>query len=247
MFVALTTTAAFALSRVSGDAHPVLPSMWTATVKEEEIGVFYESENFVYHPNDPSNPDAKWTNYTDGSCQRLILEINNDNKNRYLLGCEAVNCCVEEIAYHAAEYQIPNVRPSYLAPVKHAGQETFERFDGVTVTADVYEWNITLYYPVIPKLKYRAFVTADGNDTVATLHKWELHTQGQIATNQYANYTAIALADAAAFRAQFQKPDICQDAMKCNDAFAKGLISEKSLKFLRSGKTRAQRLRENEN
>ena len=44
----------------------------------------------------PDNPSAKWTNYTDGSCQRLIYVPNNYGEARYLLGCDAVACCTEE-------------------------------------------------------------------------------------------------------------------------------------------------------
>jgi hypothetical protein len=53
--------------------------------------------------------NAKWTNYTDGSCQRLILEKDNADKKRYLLGCDSVDCCYED-GDGPIEYQIPNVR-----------------------------------------------------------------------------------------------------------------------------------------
>ena len=47
------------------DPHPTLPTMWRATTKEDEVGVVFESENFVDdHEITENNPDAKWTNYT---------------------------------------------------------------------------------------------------------------------------------------------------------------------------------------
>merc|ERR1719498_15626 len=97
--------------------HPTLPTAWTATVKEDEVGVVYESYLMVQHPL-PGNPSGKWTNYTDGSCQRLILDVDNVQK-RYLLGCDAVECCYEDGDGNHEEYQIPNVHPAILAPVKH--------------------------------------------------------------------------------------------------------------------------------
>ena len=72
-----------------GPSHPSLPTMWTAQVKEAEVGVVTESYIMVEKPT-PYNPSAKWTNYTDGSCQRLIWVGNNYEAGRYLLGCDAV-------------------------------------------------------------------------------------------------------------------------------------------------------------
>ena len=63
-------------------------------VQESEVGLVEESYTMVYKPT-PDNPSAKWTNYTDGSCQRLIYEGNNADAHRYLLGCDAVDCCIE--------------------------------------------------------------------------------------------------------------------------------------------------------
>jgi hypothetical protein len=53
--------------------HPTLPTAWVATVKEAEVGVVYESYIMVDKPT-ATNPSAKWTNFTDGSCQRLIFD-----------------------------------------------------------------------------------------------------------------------------------------------------------------------------
>ena len=89
------TVSALVAGFASSVAHPTLPTMWTSTVKEQGVGVVYESEHFAKKES-PSNVNAKWTNYTDGSCQRLILEKSNADNMRYLLGCDAVDCCYEE-------------------------------------------------------------------------------------------------------------------------------------------------------
>lgn len=85
-------------------SHPVLPTMWTALVNEASVGVVKESYVMVDKPT-PDTPSAKWTNFTDGSCQRLIYYGNNYNEGRYLLGCEAVDCCTEEQDGNHIEYQ----------------------------------------------------------------------------------------------------------------------------------------------
>ena len=80
---------------------------------------------------------------TDGSCQRLIYH-DLEEDSRYLLGCDAVDCCKEENDGDTVEYQIPNVHPAVLAPVHYLGPKTFDRFDGVSVTADAYEWRFAI-------------------------------------------------------------------------------------------------------
>ena len=86
----LSLAAAFA-----AQAHPTLPTAWTATVQEAEVGVVYESYIMVDKPT-AEHPSAKWTNFTDGSCQRLIFDGPNPAAMRYLLKCDAVDCCTED-------------------------------------------------------------------------------------------------------------------------------------------------------
>merc|ERR1711871_531306 len=92
LYVAAAMASTLAAARAG---HPTLPTDWRATVKEAQVGVVYESYRMVDKPT-PSNPSAKWTNFTDGSCQRLIYVGNNYNEARYLLGCDAVTCCTEQ-------------------------------------------------------------------------------------------------------------------------------------------------------
>ena len=63
-----------ALSAIAAlSAHPTLPTAWTATVQEAEVGVVYESYIMEDKPT-AEKPSGKWTNFTDGSCQRLIFD-----------------------------------------------------------------------------------------------------------------------------------------------------------------------------
>ena len=87
------------------DSHPTLPTMWTAIVKEDEVGIVTEAYKMVDKPT-PDNPSAKWTNYTDGSCQRLIWVGNNYDEARYLFKCDAIDCCYEEQSGNHVEYQV---------------------------------------------------------------------------------------------------------------------------------------------
>lgn len=87
-----------------------LPDRWTATVREDEVGWVHESYKMVQVPT-PANPSGKWTNFTDGSCQRLILDPDLPLAERYLLQCDAVDCCKESQSGNHVEYQIPNVHP----------------------------------------------------------------------------------------------------------------------------------------
>merc|ERR1711968_390732 len=117
-------------SPTEGAAHPTLPTMWTATVKEDEVGIVRESETFVWHEHSASNPSAKWTNFTDGSCQRLIFDGDLENNARYLLGCDALDCCIESQEGNHMEYQIPNIHPSFLTKVESLGKHTISQYEG---------------------------------------------------------------------------------------------------------------------
>jgi len=209
-------------------SHPSLPTMWTATVKEDEVGVVHESEHFVAKPTE-DNPSAKWTNYTDGSCQRLIREGNNADRMRYLLGCDAVSCC-KESGEGPIEYQIPNVHPEFLAHVKNAGKEQLTLFDGSTVEADHWTWSFTVE-------NYNAYTTlaADGS---AILHKWLVNVSAQEFPNEYVDFKAVPAEQEAAFVASFQIPAQCTapNTPRCDSLHKTGKLSDKSIGFLRNDK-----------
>ena len=210
----LAATSAALLATGAMQQHPTLPTMWTATVNEAQVGTVYESYIMVDKPT-PDNPSAKWTNFTDGSCQRLIYDGDNANQARYLLGCDAVTCCTETQSGDHREYQIPNIHPKFLAPVKPLGKETITlAVDKSTVDADVWEWKFGI-------ATYWAYTTGP------TLHRWVVQAASQNFTNDYVNYTVPT--DVAAFKSQFRIPDVCSSARSCD-----GQVSAKSLKFLRA-------------
>jgi len=203
------------------DPHPTLPTAWTATVKEVEVGVVFESYIMVDKPT-PTNPSGKWTNYTDGSCQRLIYDGDIPSARRYLLGCDALDCCYEEQSGNHVEYQIPNVHPGFLAPVTHKGKETVNLFNSTSISADAYQWKFAIE-------KFTAYTVG------STLVRWNVNANGVNFTNDYANYTAVPESELAAFQATFNVPAQCQGSQifKCD-----GQVSDKSLKFLRAGRMR---------
>jgi len=199
---------------------PTLPTMWTATVNEPQVGIVKESYIMVDKPT-PANPSAKWTNFTDGSCQRLIFDGPEYAATRYLLGCDAVDCCTEEQSGNHVEYQIPNVHPALVAPVKAVGEETITLFNGSDIVANAFKWRWLL-------AEYTAYTSG------TELLRWNVNVQGANFTNDYVNFTAIPDAQRAAFQASFAVPKQCQGSqvMKCD-----GAVSEKSLKFLRGGQS----------
>merc|ERR1712100_753785 len=87
----------------------------------------------------------------------------------------------------------------------------------------------------------KAYVTKNTNGgSHAVLQKWSVTIDGENYPNEYANYTEILPADAAAFRATFRVPDVCSgNVMNCDNAHKKGLISDENLRFLRAGYLRA--------
>jgi len=210
-----------------GQQHPTLPTSWTATVNEPQVGWVEESYKMVDRPT-PENPSGKWTNFTDGSCQRLIFVPNDVDAARYLLGCESVACCTEEQSGNHLEYQIPNIHPAFLAPVKYGGNQkiTIDHPEGQqeTLSADVWSWKFGLG-------SYTAYTTGAGDKTI--LHKWVVGAEGNNYTSTYLNYTVPT--DVAAFNAQFNVPAVCNGAESCDGLHAKGKLSEKALKFLKAG------------
>jgi hypothetical protein len=213
-----------------GSNHPTLPDRWSATVREAEVGWVHESYKMVDVPT-PANPSGKWTNFTDGSCQRLIFDPDLPGAARYLLLCDAVDCCKEEQSGNHIEYQIPNVHPAILAPVTHNGPValTLDQPDGSqkTIQADEWTWKFAL------ETVY-AYTTGSGN-TGVQLWQWKVNIEGNNITNTYLNYTAPT--DVAAFDSQFHVPEQCNhpNVLKCDDAFKMGKLSEKSLKFVKAG------------
>ena len=214
-------------SIAKGASHPTLPTRWTAVVREDEVGWVEESYKMVLKPT-PENPSGKWTNYTDGSCQRLIFDPDLPDARRYLLQCDAVDCCYEEQDGNHIEYQVPNSHPPL--PVSFGGNQplTLDKPDGsrFTVQADLWTWKFG------PETFY-AYTSGTGDKVV--LHQWIVNLEANNYTNTYLNYTAPT--DVAAFDGQFNVPDQCvgNQVFRCDDLHKQGKLSDKSYKFLKAG------------
>ena len=76
----------------TGKDHPTLPTLWTATTIDPPMGQGEEDYMFVDTPSE-ENPSAMWSKYQD--CERLIY-LEASYGTRYLLGCDAVDCCTED-------------------------------------------------------------------------------------------------------------------------------------------------------
>eukprot|EP00949_MAST-11_sp_MAST-11-sp1_P001722 g1722.t1 len=216
---------AAATSAAAAANHPILPTMWTSVVKEDEVGIVLESEHFVLHEK-PGIASAKWTNYTDGSCQRLIWADTLYDGARYLFGCDATPCCYESSDDGPIEYQIPNIHPAVFAPVKSGGKAQVKLFDGTTVNADTWTWS---FGPA----SYTAYTTPNSkNATLGDLHQWIVDVEGKPFPNQYVNFTAVPAEQAEAFYRTFTPPTSDECPNKCSDMLSQGKLSDKSFRFL---------------
>ena len=214
-------------------SHPTLSDRWTAFVQEDEVGWVYESYKMVQEPT-VANPSCKWTNFTDGSCKELIFVTDDDRLTaRYLMKCDAVDCCRESQDGNHDEYQIPNVHPPILAPVSYAGTEQVEidpdQGDPYFIKADVWTWSFF-------GEKFFA-LTVNGTNGSTALVRWMDELLGEQYNDTFVNYTAPT--DAKAFDSQFAIPEVCQgdNILPCDGAYKQGLLSEKSYKrFTRNKK-----------
>lgn len=230
MLKSLLIIAVVAVAGVAADNHPTLPWSWTSMAQEAEVGYVAESYRMVYRPT-PENPSGKWTNFTDGSCQRLIYDAGLGKSNlRYLLGCDAVDCCKEEQEGNHIEYQIPNTHPE--VPVKYVGKEKIMQFRSgktTSVVCDVFSWKFG------PESFFAFTSTTESNAT--QLHRWTVNIEGRNFTNEYFEYTAVPKSQAKEFAETFAIPDICKpdNTLWCNKAFEMGKLSVKNYDFVRQG------------
>lgn len=193
--------------------YPTLPTLWEAETIEPGApgsGKGIESYHFVDQPTD-ENPSALWSNYT--GCQRLIYVPNNYDAKRYLLGCDAVDCCYESQSGNQVEFQIPNVQ--YTNPHKKV-DVYYQRANitnfGETVEADEWSWSWTVKDEL--SQDWRAY-TLPCNDCVngVKLIQWQSRAMGlQWWPIQFKNYKGYELdsSEGKQFKEQFQIPEVCQ-------------------------------------
>ena len=186
--------------------HPVLPTRWISITNEPNMGVGLEAYKFVEHPT-PDNPSALWSNYTD--CARLILINSNVDANRYLLGCDAVDCCTEPQDGNHVEFQIPNVKTTFTK-VKQSKQ-TISVFDK-EIETDTWFWKFG------PQ-NWTAYTTIDSqNNTI--LHRWESGFKNILDVSiDFQNFTYIT--DTEEFDKLFTIPKECIGAITCDKVLKK--------------------------
>ena len=193
--------------------YPTLPTLWEAETIEPGApgsGKGIEAYSFVEKPTE-DNPSAMWSNYTD--CQRLIYVPNSNNAKRYLLGCDAVNCCWETQSGNQVEFQIPNVQ--YTIPSKNVDiyyrRANVTNF-GETIEADEWSWSWT----VKDKLSqdWRAY-TLPCEECVngVKLIQWQSRAMGlEWYAVEFKNYKGYDLStdEGNDFLSMFAVPDICK-------------------------------------
>jgi hypothetical protein len=189
--------------------HPTLPTMWKAQTIEPGAGKGYES--YMFNPNPtPEYPSALWSNYT--GCQRLIYIPHTYDATRYLLKCNAVDCCHEEQDGNQVEFQIPNVY--YPNPAKQTDvyyqRKNITNF-GEVVEADEWSWSFGYQHDA---QKWRAYTRkCSGCVNGVELLQWSSSAAGSTwYTIQFRGYIGIdpASEEGKAFAATFAVPSVCQ-------------------------------------
>lgn len=203
-----------------GSDHPTLPTLWTAeTIEPGAPGNGDGIEAYSFNPvPTPEVPSALWSNYTD--CDRLILVNNNYDQTRYLLGCDAVDCCWEPQSGNQVEFQIPNIHfsnPNKKVDISYA-RVNVTNF-GEVVEADEWSWSWSL-------AEWRVY-TNDCADCVngVELIQWQAKASGVWYPIQFKGYKGIdANSDEGkAFTSSFKVPAACSanNLLQCDDASTK--------------------------
>lgn len=220
MLALLTLTILAVAMAKDGSDHPTLPTLWTAeTIEPGAPGNGDGIEAYSFNPvPTPDVPSALWSNYTD--CDRLILVNNNYDQKRYLLGCDAVDCCWEPQSGNQVEFQIPNIHysnPNKKVDISYA-RVNVTNF-GEVVEADEWSWKWTIG-------EWRVY-TNDCADCVngVELIQWQAKASGVWYPIQFKGYKGIdANSDEGkAFSSSFKVPAACSanNLLQCDDASSK--------------------------
>lgn len=193
--------------------YPSLPELWRAeTIEPGAPGGGKGVESYLFNDKPSSDsPSAMWSNYTD--CQRLIYVESGSYAKRYLLGCDAVNCCWEEQSGNQVEFQIPNVHysiPSKTVDVYH--QKANVTNFGDIVEAD--EWSWSWKVKDVLSQDWRAY-TVECDDCVGgvQLIQWQSRAMESewfaVEFKNYKGYDA-STEEGIEFASSFEVPAICQ-------------------------------------
>lgn len=204
--------------------HPTLPAQWKAETIEPGApgtGKGIESYNFVSNPSN-DQPSSMWSNYT--GCSRLIHATGSTGK-RYLLGCDAMNCCYEEQDGNQVEFQIPNFRytnPSKTVDISH--QRANITSFGNLVEADEWSWEYAPHGITIGEYKvYTNHCEDCVNDIELVL--WQTRAFGsEWFSIQFKNYRGLdpESQEGKDFAASFNIPAVCQgNILQCPSSISK--------------------------
>jgi len=211
----LVIGAAFGSAAVAAQPqHPTLSTNWIATTWQPDTPApsGEESYRFVDKPLD-SNPSTLWSNYTAADCKRLLISKSYEDQIRYYLKCHAVDCCKCDTkdAGDQIEFQIPNVHPNWIAPIKYTkGPCDFPASGQPTVpNADIWTWKFgpaqyIAYTTTCPTCNLTASQPGPGVE----LLRWDIHIAAQNITIEWQDY--IIPADTSAFKGSFDVPAVCQ-------------------------------------
>ena len=193
-------------------SHPVLPTRWISTTKEPGApgdGVGVEAYKYVDKPT-PDNPSGIWSNYT--GCSRLILINNNYDAKRYLLGCDAVDCCTEEQDGNHVEFQIPNVHTNFRKIDVKQNSDTINVF-GKDVETDTWTWKFL-------GQNWTAYTTYDEEQN-PILHRWETGVLDTLDVSiDFKDFTPIKEEEEEEFDNLFKVPEVCllKTVHNCGDS-----------------------------
>lgn len=193
---------------ISAKEHPTLPTLWKAITIDPPMGQGIEEYKYVENPT-KDNPSAMWSKYN--GCSRLIY-VDGPTPVRYLLGCDAVNCCTEEQDGNQVEFQIPNIH--YLNPSKSV--DVFHQKVNITnfgsqIEADEWSWSWNLE-------KWKAY-TRDCSNCYGgvQLLQWKASVLGIKAVIQFKDYRGIDpdSEEGKEFLGTFTPPEVCNNAIAC--------------------------------
>jgi len=201
--------------------YPTLPTLWDAETIEPGAPGNGNGKESYYFTDTPSvdSPSALWSNYS--GCSRLIYITSNYDAYRYLLGCDAVDCCYETQDGNQVEFQIPNVHysnPSKKVDVYYQ-RKNITNF-GQVMEADEWSWSFGLNDKV--GQKWRAYTTpCDDCVNGITLLQWASSAMGSewfsIQFKNYKGYDSITN-EGKNFMNTFQVPDVCNgNILECDD------------------------------
>ena len=188
--------------------YPELPELWKATTIDPPMKQGVEEYKFVSVPTE-DNPSAMWSKYN--GCSRLIY-LPHAYGTRYLLGCDAVECCTEDQEGNQVEFQIPNVH--YTDPSKQV-DVSYQKANitnfGSVVEADEWSWSIL-------GEKWNAY-TKECKDCYGgvQLLQWKASALGTEAVIQFKDYEGFdpESKEGKDFISTFVPPDVCNKALEC--------------------------------